>query len=406
MADVSNVGVAAPRQFVVGNKYICINNPNGKSPEKKLPGSGWVKGRVFTLKNYSNCLWPVESEPNTHGIYPDFVEDYNQYNLKTPKLATPVAKKKVTKDNAGLSETMGAMLAQVVMPKDHKKAILETLCQANKENHDKIFTEWGFDEVVEKGKGLVFMFYGVPGTGKTMSAQAIAEHLGRKYLLIGTAELQSSVPGQMERNIKDAFKKAKTDKLVIIFDECDSLLYNRNHVGAILGAEINTLLSEIERFEGVCILTTNRNLMLDPALERRVALKLEFKKPDAEMRFHIWGKLIPAKCPIHKDVNIKRIAEEFELCGGNIKNIVLSAARSAVYAKKEAIELEDFVKAIEKELKGQEAFEQKYDRVGPAEGVTSDITEGFKGLVKSNGLFRRRVKVSANGNGKYTPAVA
>lgn len=274
----------------------------------------------------------------------------------TPKKTEKKKTKKLSKDNEGLTPTMGDMFARVVMPKEHKKSILEALVQENIDYRNKMYKDWGFDEVVEKGKGLIFLFYGEPGTGKTMCAQAIAEHLGRKWMLIGTAELQSSVPGQMERNIKEAFKKAKESKLVIIFDECDSLLYNRNHVGAILGAEINCLLSEIERFEGVCILTTNRSSLTDPALERRIALKLEFTRPDAQAREYIWGKLVPKKCPIAKDVCFKTLAKEFDITGGNIKNIVLSAARRAIYNKKSKISMDDFLVSIEREFAGMKAF--------------------------------------------------
>ena len=250
-----------------------------------------------------------------------------------------------------------ALFKRCAMPQGHRDAIQQALSQENAGKREKLFKTWGFGDTLEKGKGLIFLFHGEPGTGKTMCAQAIAELLGKKYVLIGAAELQSAVPGQTERNIKETFKKAKSGKLVIIFDECDSVLYNRNHVGAILGAEINCLLSEIEAFEGVCILTTNRSVLLDPALERRIALKLEFQRPDQETRKVIWRALIPEKCPLHNNVCFDKLSE-YDLPGGNIKNAILTAARKAVHENKDFIFMEDFTEAAEREVAGQRAFKR------------------------------------------------
>lgn len=146
-------------------------------------------------------------------------------------------------------------------------------------------------------------------------------------------------------------------KRVIIMDECDSILYNRDRVGAIMGAEINHLLREIERFDGVCILTSNRPIELDPALERRIALKLEFPKPSKEIREQIWKKLIPKKAPIGKDVDLAVLAE-YELTGGQIKNALLTAARLACSTKAASINKEHFDVGIKRELLGKEAWNQ------------------------------------------------
>lgn len=299
---------------------------------------------------------------------------------KVVKIKVPM-----TEEKEGLSETMGNMLRQVALPKSHKQSILEALAQTDLKKYNKLFVEWGFGATLEKGKGIILFFYGEPGTGKTMCAEAIAEHLGRKHMILGTADLQSPVPGQMERKIKEAFAKAKSDNLVIVLDECDSLLYNRNHVGPIMGAEINCLLSEIERFEGVCVLTTNRNSLLDPALERRIALKLEFLPPDAATRAVIWRRLIPLQCPLGKCVDFKKLSEDYDLPGGNIKNIILSAARGAVHKNQDAILMEDFDTYAKKELKGREAFKKKKEPRALAMSQRNVRRDFVKDLFKDEG---------------------
>ena len=154
-----------------------------------------------------------------------------------------------------------------------------------------------------------------------------------------------------------AFIKATKDKAVLILDECDSLVYNRNSVGAILASEINSLLTEIERFEGVCILTTNRSQRLDRALERRVCLKLEFPKPDIDSRKSIWRNLIPKKAPLHKDVNFEGLAE-YELTGGQIKNAILAGARTAAARNKNGIVHVDLLEGVERELLGEKMWQR------------------------------------------------
>ena len=93
-----------------------------------------------------------------------------------------------------------------------------------------------------------------------MCAEAISQMIGKDFAILGTKDIQSSVPGQTERNIQIAFQRAKDNDLVLILDECDSLVFSRDTVGGILAAEINCLLTEIERFDGICILTTNRSI--------------------------------------------------------------------------------------------------------------------------------------------------
>lgn len=249
------------------------------------------------------------------------------------------------------------MLDILVLPDAHREAILETLTTAlNQAAHAMIFKQWGFEKTIEKGKGLIFLFWGEPGTGKTMCAQGMAEHLKCDYTLLDNAKLQSSVPGQMERNIKEAFKEATQKNRVLILDECDSILTRRDEVGMILASEINVLLSELERFEGVCVLTTNRPITLDPALERRISLKLEFPRPDAITREKIWRNLIPKECPLALDVCFKTLALH-DLPGGNIKNAILTAARRAVSKDLKEINLETFEVAIAREVAGQKAWQ-------------------------------------------------
>lgn len=276
----------------------------------------------------------------------------------SPVFFTGQPKKKRTKPKPKLT------LESVVMSENKRNQIRSAISQID--NNKIIFDDWGFSEVFEKGTAVTLLFYGIPGTGKTLTAQAIANELNADLKIYGTAEIQSSEPGGAERAMKEIFKKAKDffndnkKTQVILFDECDSLLVDRNEVGSILGAQINTLLSEIERHEGVILFTTNRLGKLDPALERRISAKIEFEFPNETQRAEIWKRLIPKKAPIDTDVNFANLAE-YTLAGGNIKNAVLNAVRTAAYEKSSKIQAKHFTQAIEHELEALRAFIDAYE---------------------------------------------
>lgn len=248
----------------------------------------------------------------------------------------------------------------VIISDDKRLQIVEALEQLNQGG--LIFDDWGFSETIEKGRGVSMLFYGPPGTGKTLMGSAIAEMLGYQIKVIGTADLQSSTPGQMERNVRDIFEQYSatgTPKTVLLFDECDSLIYDRTVVGAILGAQINQLLQSLEKFDGVTIFTTNRLETLDEAVNRRLALKLEFGMPTADERAKIWARMFPKKCPLAEDVDFNRLAQ-IEIAGGHIKNAVLRAARivaSDKKSKKKEMRMEHLVRALNEEGKSMIEFD-------------------------------------------------
>lgn len=241
----------------------------------------------------------------------------------------------------------------------------------------KLFDEWGLKDTIEYGKGMTMMFYGPPGTGKTWGANCIAKALNKELLTIGAAEIQTSEPGGANRNIQQAFEEATKKNKVLFIDECDSLISNRANLGMILASEINTLLTEIEKFEGVCILATNRIDDMDPALERRLALIVEFPLPNFEQRVAIWKRLIPSKMPLHSDVTVEKLAEN-EMAGGLIKNVVLQGARLAISENSSSVEMGHFERALErvsasKGLMGKQRIQHGGDEVGMTENNSKAV---------------------------------
>ncbi|MFC1552737.1 ATP-binding protein, partial [Candidatus Latescibacterota bacterium] len=213
-----------------------------------------------------------------------------------------------------------------------------------------LMKSWGLGERITYGRGLTLLFYGPPGTGKTATAEALAHELGKSLLVADYSKLQNCYVGVTEKNVVRIFNTARQYDAVLFWDEADAMFYDRDiATHSWESREVNVILQELERFEGVCILATNRKKSMDKALERRISVKIEFDRPEKEIRASIWRKLLPDKLPISNDVNIIKLSRA-ELSGGEIKNVILNASRLAYSrSQKGPVTAEDFNKAINME---------------------------------------------------------
>jgi len=215
-----------------------------------------------------------------------------------------------------------ASLEQVVLPPDTKRRILAVV-----DHHDEYLKrrrEWGFDDVVRYGRGIFMLFHGASGTGKTMTAHAIADHLEKKLLCVDIPTfLQNATAGEFFPGL---FREGRLRDAILFFDECESIFASRQS-----GNQLMTLLlTEMERFEGIAIMATNLPAMLDEALDRRILVKVRFPEPDIDARIEIWRRHLPDSAPLSDDVNVEQLANRFDLTGGLIKNAVLAAVAESV----------------------------------------------------------------------------
>jgi SpoVK/Ycf46/Vps4 family AAA+-type ATPase len=177
---------------------------------------------------------------------------------------------------------------------------------------------------------MTLLFSGPPGVGKTACAEGLAAELGLSILVADYGQVENCFVGETEKNISRLFREAASHRALLFLDEADAVLANRDR--AFRNWEVravNVLLQQIERYEGVCILATNRLEDLDRALERRVSIKIRFERPDTEQRRRIWEILVPPSLPLADDVDLDSLAE-YDLSGGEIKNALLNAARAAL----------------------------------------------------------------------------
>ena len=242
-------------------------------------------------------------------------------------------------------------LDQLVLSSRLRRAL--DMAMAHVRHASRIIDDWGLGAIIPYGRSPVLLFWGPPGTGKTATAEAFAHALGRPILVADYSRIQNCYVGQTEKNIVRAFQEAKNQEAVLFWDEADAMFYDRDVTNYNWEVrDVNVLLQQLERFPGVCILATNRKLSLDKALERRVSMKIEFDRPDRRQRQEIWQKMLPKTMPLERNVDVDGLAAH-DLVGGEIKNVVLNAARLALRRDDRGpVTMSDFRAAIQMEQEG------------------------------------------------------
>lgn len=126
--------------------------------------------------------------------------------------------------------------------------------------------------------GIRMLFYGLSGTGKTELARYIAEQLGKEIILRRPSDILSKWVGEDEQNIRDAFEEAEQNDAILLFDEADTFFYDRNQAQCSWERSlVNEFLTQMEEFSGILICTTNLRNIMDPAMQRRFHMLVEFK---------------------------------------------------------------------------------------------------------------------------------
>lgn len=177
-------------------------------------------------------------------------------------------------------------------------------------------------------RGIVALFTGPSGTGKTMAAEVLARDLHLELYRIDLTRVVSKYIGETEKNLSRIFTDAAASRAILFFDEADALFGKRSEVkdshDRYANIEVSYLLQRMEAYQGLAILTTNMKSAVDRAFQRRLRFTVNFPFPDAPQREAIWSRVFPAATPTH-DLDLKKLSQ-LNLAGGNIRNIALNAA--------------------------------------------------------------------------------
>ena len=168
--------------------------------------------------------------------------------------------------------------------------------------------------------GIRILFYGLSGAGKTNLAHFIAESLGKDIITKNASDILGRYVGESEKNIAKAFEEAKKQKKILLFDEVDSFFRERSCASQSWEiTQVNEFLTQMEKFEGIVICTTNLRNIMDKAMQRRFHIMVEFKALKNEGVQSLLGKYFP-----HFDFNeedIRRISRFQSATPGDFGNL-------------------------------------------------------------------------------------
>ncbi|EHH2793523.1 ATP-binding protein, partial [Campylobacter coli] len=244
----------------------------------------------------------------------------------------------------------------IIMPQNTKELLENILKQQDKKVLERL-NSWGIKS--NKNIEAKIIFYGPAGTGKTMSALAMAKSMKKTVLSFDCSKILSKWVGESEQNVRKIFDTYKNivqtckQSPILLLNEADQFLSTR--VESSSGSDKmhnqmqNIFLEQIERFNGVIIATTNFLESLDSAFSRRFDYKIEFKKPDFKDRLKMWEKFLPRKASFEKAFDVNLLAN-YELSGAQILMVVKNTALKVAVTEDGVFKMQDFIESIQKEL--------------------------------------------------------
>jgi hypothetical protein len=198
----------------------------------------------------------------------------------------------------------------------------------------RVYETWGFARKTARGLGINALFAGPSGTGKTMAAEVIANHLRLNLYRIDLSAVVNKYIGETEKNLARLFEGAEAGGAVLFFDEADALFGKRTEIrdshDRYANIEINYLLQRMEAYQGLAILATNMKSLLDGAFVRRLRFVVNFPYPSLSERTLIWERVFPAEAQT-EGLDYERLGK-LNFSGGNVFTVAMNAAFLAAQA--------------------------------------------------------------------------
>ncbi|WP_157695370.1 AAA family ATPase [Nakamurella panacisegetis] len=246
-----------------------------------------------------------------------------------------------------------ATLADLILPVETRTSLDELVSWAR--HREELLGTAGLGGKGTKGSGILSLFAGSPGTGKTLAAEAVAGELGLELYTVELSSVVDKYIGETEKKLERIIREAESLNVVLFFDEADALFGSRSAVkeakDRYANQEVSYLLQRMEQFDGLAVLATNLRGNLDPAFSRRLHFVVPFNDPPADVRAALWRSHLLAVPELDQadPVDIGRLAEGVEIAGGGIKNIVMAATFTATAAR-ESVGMRHMLQAAHREL--------------------------------------------------------
>lgn len=196
------------------------------------------------------------------------------------------------------------------------------------EHQHTIMEDWGLKRILKPGYRA--LFYGSPGTGKTLAATLLGKKNNMDVYRVDLSMIVSKYIGETEKNLAKVFDLAENRNWILFFDEADALFGKRTSTNTSndrhANQEVAYLLQRIEDFPGMVILATNLKSNIDEAFSRRFQSIIYFPMPSEELRAELWRSMLPKEWLGDDAEELIATAAQSELSGGSIANVVRKCA--------------------------------------------------------------------------------
>jgi AAA+ superfamily predicted ATPase len=217
--------------------------------------------------------------------------------------------------------------------------------------NDVLLHDWNMKSKIKPGYRV--MFYGSPGTGKTLTASLLGKYTNKDVYRIDLSMIVSKYIGETEKNLSSLFDKAINKDWILFFDEADAIFGKRTNVrdahDKYANQEVSYLLQRIENHPGLVILASNFKSNIDTAFTRRFQSIIEFEVPQYPERLKLWEANLPKEIKISDDVSLKELSKKYDITGANIVNVIQYACLKTIEEKNNSIHLNHLIQGIKKE---------------------------------------------------------
>ncbi len=213
--------------------------------------------------------------------------------------------------------------------------------------------DWGLGRRIKPG--FRSLFYGPPGTGKTLTASLLGKATGMDVYRVDLSLVVSKWVGETEKNLANVFDQADAGGWILFFDEADALFGKRTQTSNSSdrngNQEVSYLLQRIEDCPGVVILASNLKGNMDDAFARRFQSMIYFPMPGPQERLRLWRDAFSDRSRLDPSIDLARLAEQYEVTGGAIINVLRYSALMAVRRSASVIQLTDVTEGIRREFR-------------------------------------------------------
>jgi len=298
----------------------------------------------FAKKQVIRLAEPEKNEPAMSGqliLDREFVEKITLGKITPPAFSTDFPASRITTQQTWedliLSNSTSLQIQDILTWLKYKEALLIGLGMSRKLK-----------------PGYRALFYGPPGTGKTLSANLLGKYTNKVIYRVDLSSVVSKYIGETEKNLANLFKRAENKDWILFFDEADALFGRRtlvqNSHDGYANQKVAYLLQRIETYQGLIILASNFKSNIDEAFLRRFQSIIHFPMPRMQERLCLWENAFPDKLSFDTDVDLKQLAQKYELTGADIMNIVQYVCLNVLAKESYIISYEGIIEGIKMEF--------------------------------------------------------